>query len=74
MTEQEIISEMGWDWYNTESSARRVAEYCSRNMYSEEEAYSLVLKAIEDCYDEQLEYHYAGDYRNLKEWFKQNKK
>lgn len=42
--------------------------------YSEEEVYNLILKAIKDCYDEQLEHHYAGDYRNLKIWFEQFKK
>ena len=42
--------------------------------YSEEEVYNLLLKAIQDCYDEQLEHHYAGDYRNFKQWFEQFKK
>jgi hypothetical protein len=36
---QKIISDMGWDWYETESSARRVAEYCAKQqaerMYSD---------------------------------------
>jgi hypothetical protein len=28
LTAEQIISEMGWKWNDTESSARRVAEYC----------------------------------------------
>ena len=40
-------------------------------MYSEEEVYNLLEEAMKDCYDQELEYHYDGDYKNLKEWFKQ---
>ena len=50
------------------------AKWQQERSYSEEEVYDLILKAIEDCYDEQLEHHYAGDYRNLKIWFEQFKK
>jgi len=50
------------------------AKWQQERSYSEEEVYNLILKAIKDCYDEQLEHHYAGDYRNLKIWFEQFKK
>ena len=67
MTEQEIISEMGWDWYNTESSARRVAEYCSRNMYSEKDMQEYAEFCIL-CHKEGLPCIIAKD------WLKQFKK
>ena len=50
------------------------AKWQQERSYSEEEVYNLLLKAIQDCYDEQLEHHYAGDYRNFKQWFEQFKK
>jgi hypothetical protein len=38
---ERIISDMGWIWENTESSARMVAEFCAKQqaerMYSEED-------------------------------------
>ena len=42
--------------------------------YSEEEVYDLLLKAIKDCYNEQLEYNYNQDYINLNGWFEKFKK
>jgi hypothetical protein len=38
-------------------------------MYSEKEVYSILEQAMKDCYRYELEEHYSGDYRNLKEWF-----
>ena len=55
-------------------SFRLGTKWQQERSYSEEEVYNLLLKAIEDCYDEELEHHYARDYRNLKDWFEQFKK
>jgi hypothetical protein len=46
----------------------------AKQMYSEEEVYNLLEKAMKVAYDFELEGHYDGDYRNLKDWFKQFKK
>ena len=43
-------------------------------MYSEEEVYSLLEQSMKDCHLWELEEHYSGDYKNLKEWFEQFKK
>jgi hypothetical protein len=48
--------------------------YLAERMYSEEEVYSLLEQSIKDCHLWELEEHYSGDYKNLKEWFKQYKK
>jgi hypothetical protein len=32
LTAEDIIEQMGWNYENTESSARRVAEFCAKNM------------------------------------------
>jgi hypothetical protein len=37
ITAEELISSMGWNYENTETSARFVAEHCVKNFYSEEE-------------------------------------
>lgn len=50
------------------------AKWKAERSYSEEEVYNLLEKAMKECYDAELEAHYSGDYRNLKEWFKQNRK
>ena len=48
---KKIITDMGWVWENTESAARRVAEYCAKQqqerMYSEEEVINF-LQEIND--------------------------
>lgn len=36
-TAEELISSMGWNYENTETSARFVAEHCVKNFYTEEE-------------------------------------
>ena len=43
-------------------------------MYNEKEVYNLLEEAMKDCHAFELEEHYAGDYRNLKQWFDKNKK
>jgi hypothetical protein len=37
MTKEELIESMGWEYENTEMSARFVAEHAVNNMYSEED-------------------------------------
>jgi hypothetical protein len=37
MEKRDIITAMGWNYDDTESSARMVAEYCASKMYSEED-------------------------------------
>jgi D-arabinose 1-dehydrogenase-like Zn-dependent alcohol dehydrogenase len=37
MTAQQLISSMGWEYENTETSARFVAEHAVKTMYSEDE-------------------------------------
>jgi hypothetical protein len=53
-----------------EAGAKEMAE----RMYSEKEVYSILEQAMKDCYRYELEEHYSGDYRNLKEWFETFKK
>lgn len=36
-TAEELISSMGWNYENTETSARFVAEHCVKNFYTEQE-------------------------------------
>jgi hypothetical protein len=50
------------------------AVWALERTYTEEEVYSIVEQAIKDCYTEELQWHYNGDYRNLKEWFEKCKK
>ena len=37
MKARDIITSMGWNYDDTESSARMVAEHCANKMYSEED-------------------------------------
>jgi hypothetical protein len=37
---EQIIKSMGWNWENTESSARRVAEYCAKQAKSSDKKYT----------------------------------
>jgi hypothetical protein len=46
MTAKELILSMGWDYENTEMSARFVAEHAVKTMYSEEEVIELLQKAL----------------------------
>jgi hypothetical protein len=50
------------------------AVWALESTYTEEEVYSIIEQAIKDCYTEELQWHYNGDYRNLKEWFEKYKK
>lgn len=50
------------------------AKWQEERMYSEEEVYSLLEQSMKDCHLWELEEHYSGDYKNLKEWFEQFKK
>ena len=50
------------------------AKWAQERMYSEEEVYSLLEQSMKDCHLWELEEHYSGDYKNLKEWFEQFKK
>lgn len=61
-----------WTPYHKQSF-KDGAKWQAKRMYSEEEVYNLLEEAMKDCYNEQLEYHYGGDYINLKEWFEQHK-
>ena len=42
--------------------------------YTTEEVYNLLEQSMKDCHLWELEEHYSGDYKNLKEWFEQFKK
>jgi hypothetical protein len=50
------------------------AEWMAEKMYSEEEVYNLLEMAMKDCYHHDLDEHYSGDFRNLKDWFPRFKK
>jgi hypothetical protein len=50
------------------------AKWQAERLYSEEEVYSLLEQSMKDCHLWELEEHYSGDYKNLKEWFEQFKK
>ena len=65
---------LGSFYEEVERAFAKGAKWQQERSYSEEEVYNLILKTIKDCYDEELERHYAGNYRNLKIWFEQNKK
>jgi len=54
--------------------AKEMEKSQHERMYSEEEVYSLLEQSMKDCYLWELEGHYSGDYKNLKEWFEQFKK
>ena len=41
-------------------------------MYTREEALNILIEAMKDCEINQLDWHEAGEYVNLKEWFKEN--
>jgi regulator of sirC expression with transglutaminase-like and TPR domain len=61
---ERIISDMGWAWENTESSARMVARHCAKlqdEFYSEEEVEVL----IKTTYEETM--------RAMVDWFINNK-
>ena len=49
------------------------AKWAQERMYSEEEVYSLLEQSMKDCHLWELEEHYSGDYKNLKEWFEKFK-
>jgi len=48
--------------------------YLGGDVWTEEEVYSLLEQSMKDCYSWELEEHYSGDYKNLKDWFEQFKK
>ena len=66
---ERIISDMGWIWENTESSARMVARHCAKwqqeRSYSEEEVIELLNKR-EDYINQTSS---IFDYISAKEWF-----
>ena len=42
-------------------------------MYSREEVETIILSIVNDvAHDEDLIHHYDGDFRNAKEWIKEN--
>ena len=55
------------------TEAKEMEKSQHKRMYSEEEVYSLLEQSMKDCYLWELEEHYSGDYKNLKEWFEQFK-
>jgi hypothetical protein len=52
----------------------KVSQEEKETTYTEKEVYNLLEEAMKDCHAFELEEHYAGDYRNLKQWFDKNKK
>jgi hypothetical protein len=64
---ERIISDMGWAWENTESSARMVARHCAKSQersYSEEEAIQLLIKFNQEIIEVE----------DVRGWFEQFKK
>jgi hypothetical protein len=49
-------------------------KFAQSKMYSEEEVYNLLEKVVKDVEQEQLNKHFSGDYRFLKEYFETIKK
>jgi len=78
---QETLEEASWkhnplkklDGEFLRHAFKEGAKWQAERMYSEEELYNLLEGAIKDCHLWELEEHYSGDYKNLKEWFKQFK-
>ena len=50
------------------------AKWHAERSHSDEEVYNILEMAMISCYTEELETHYSGDFKNLKEWFEQFKK
>ena len=74
---QETLEEAAKNYtldFATMSAFKLGAKYQAERMYSEEEVYNLLKEAMKDCYTYELDYHYLGDYKNLKKWFEQIKK
>jgi len=70
---EKIISDMGWVWENTESSARMVARHCAKSqerMYSEEEVIGLCMSAYNQATKDGSE-AWLGTFDK---WFEQFKK
>ena len=70
---ERIISDMGWIWENTESSARMVARHCANwqqeRMYSEEESIQKIIDYID------FQFNTGGELNSeIKKWFEQFKK
>jgi hypothetical protein len=72
MEKRDIITAMGWNYDDTESSARMVAEYCASKMYSEEEIKQAFKVGFSIGYGSDV---YAIDEKNrtCEEWFKKYK-
>ena len=68
MTKEELIESMGWEYGNTEMSARFVAEHAVNNMYSEEDLKDAFLDGWE-LRDGDLPFSKAK-----KKWFNEFKK
>jgi hypothetical protein len=60
--------------YIDKNLVQSLVEVSKLKMYSEEEVYNLLEQSIRDNYTWELQEHYSGDYRNLKDWFKEHKK
>ena len=60
--------------WGCEKSFIEGAKLQQERSYSEEEVYNILEMAMISCYTEELETHYSGDFKNLKEWFEQFKK
>ena len=76
-----VFETNGHKWSNNDDTAgdnhysfKNGAKWQQERMYSEEEVYNLLEQAMKDCHLWELEEHYSGDYKNLKEWFEQFKK
>jgi hypothetical protein len=64
-----------WDLTETRRSDFKAGvEFAQSKMYSEEEVYNLLEKVVKDVEQEQLDKHFSGDYRFLKEYFETIKK
>jgi hypothetical protein len=70
---ERIISDMGWVWENTESSARMVARHCAKlqeKRYSEED----MQEYAEYCTSHVLKSQVGHPYLSATKWFEKFKK
>lgn len=69
-----FAEKIGGETYTAYRGFMEGAKWQAERMYSEKEVYNLLEQAMKDAYDYQLEWHYNGDYKDLKKWFEQVKK
>jgi cell division septum initiation protein DivIVA len=75
MTQDEINNKAEeFEFTNGTYGFKAGVKFAQSKMYSEEEVYNLLEKVVKDVEQEQLDKHFSGDYRFLKEYFETIKK